>query len=249
MKKILTIIPFYNVEKHLERAIESILQQTYQNVELVLVDDCSTDNSLKIAQKYQNVYNVTLLKNNQNKGTYYSVNKALDFYKDKEWDYWQFHGSDDMSDITRFEKLIKIYNSNSNLVALKCTCAKCDYNTFEIKNHPNTGQPDIYTGEGIAFYDRKILKYLGYYDDTRFSGDTDLWWRLEALINNNSEVKHWELGESKEILYITFDQENNKNLTKIYDFHTTRPKYWGKIKQQINNEMIPNNNFKRNFKI
>ena len=42
--------------------------------------------------------------------------------------------------------------------------------------------------------------------------------------------------------------KNNKNLTKIYDFHTIRPQYWNKIRSQINNEMIPNNNFKRNYK-
>ncbi len=77
MKKLLVIIPYYNVEKHLEEAIEGILQQTFQNFHLVLIDDASTDNSRKIAERYKNNNKVSLLYNTKNKGCYYSVNKAL----------------------------------------------------------------------------------------------------------------------------------------------------------------------------
>ena len=97
MKKILVIIPFYNVEKYLNNSIESILQQTHTNLELILVDDCSTDNSLEIAKSYEDLNNVTLLQNKENIGTYQSVNTALHFAQNKEWDYWTFQGSDDMS--------------------------------------------------------------------------------------------------------------------------------------------------------
>ena len=53
-KKLLVIIPYHNVEKHLEEAIEGIIQQTYQNWHLVLIDDASTDNSRQVAEKYKN---------------------------------------------------------------------------------------------------------------------------------------------------------------------------------------------------
>jgi glycosyltransferase involved in cell wall biosynthesis len=247
MKKFLIIIPFYNVEKYLRNSIESILQQTHSNLDLVLIDDCSTDNSLNIAESYKDLDNVTILQNKKNIGTYQSVNKALDFFKDKEWDYWHFHGSDDMSDLTRLEKILKIFHSNPSIVALKCTCIKTEFGTNNFIIDPKTGQPSIATTEGIAVYDRKIQKYLGYYDNTRFSGDTDMWWRLETFCNVYKP--EWKIGESKEVLYLNFDQENDGNITKKYDWHTTRPNYWAKIRNEIQTQMIPNKNFYRDFKI
>lgn len=48
------IIPIYNVEKYLVKCIESIINQTYKNIEILLVDDGSTDNSGKICDEYKN---------------------------------------------------------------------------------------------------------------------------------------------------------------------------------------------------
>lgn len=55
MKKniITVIIPVYNSEKYLEKTIKSILEQTYNNYELILIDNGSTDNSAEICKKYQ----------------------------------------------------------------------------------------------------------------------------------------------------------------------------------------------------
>lgn len=51
------IVPVYNVEKYLERCLESILRQTCQDFEIVLVDDGSTDSSGKICDKYAEIHN------------------------------------------------------------------------------------------------------------------------------------------------------------------------------------------------
>ena len=50
------IMPAYNAEKYIEEAIQSVLKQTYTNWELILVNDGSTDNSLKICEKYGELY-------------------------------------------------------------------------------------------------------------------------------------------------------------------------------------------------
>ena len=51
--KVSIIVPVYNVENYLENCIESILNQTLQDIELILVNDGSTDNSLKICNEYK----------------------------------------------------------------------------------------------------------------------------------------------------------------------------------------------------
>ncbi|VEI48624.1 Putative lipooligosaccharide biosynthesis protein [Actinobacillus equuli] len=52
MPLISIIMPVYNAEEYIEEAIKSVLNQTYSNWELILVDDCSTDNSCNVIQKY-----------------------------------------------------------------------------------------------------------------------------------------------------------------------------------------------------
>ena len=51
-KMVSVVIPIYNAEKYLEQCIESVLSQTYNNIEVICVDDGSTDNSLLICNKY-----------------------------------------------------------------------------------------------------------------------------------------------------------------------------------------------------
>ncbi len=63
------IIPFFNAEKHLKKAINSILMQTYNNWELILIDDCSIDNSFNIAKKVSNNCDkIKLFSNSSNLG-------------------------------------------------------------------------------------------------------------------------------------------------------------------------------------
>lgn len=47
------IIPIYNTQKYLKRCMDSVIEQTYQNIEIILIDDGSSDNSLEICKKYQ----------------------------------------------------------------------------------------------------------------------------------------------------------------------------------------------------
>jgi len=79
MKPLVSIItPLYNSEKFIVQTINSILNQTYTNWELILVDDCSTDATLQIVEEYTKQYsNMYLLKNQVNFGAAISRNKAI----------------------------------------------------------------------------------------------------------------------------------------------------------------------------
>ena len=56
MDKVSIIVPVYNIEQYLEKCIDSIINQTYKNIEVLLIDDGSTDNSGKICERYEKEY-------------------------------------------------------------------------------------------------------------------------------------------------------------------------------------------------
>lgn len=237
MDKILVIIPAYNKEEFLEGAIESVLQQTHKNIELVVIDDCSTDKTLEIAKSYKHLDNVTILQNPENRGCYYARNKALEYFKDKKWDYFTIHDADDISDVSRFEVLLN-YFKNSNLLGLKTTYVRVN-KKLEPQPLPEGGY-DIYASEGIAFFPRKTFEILGYYDNTRFAGDTDYWWRCEAYCKVNGSYK---TSESPEKLYLAV--LHGENLTVKIPIYN-RGNYFKKSQTEIAN-MIQTGNFYRDI--
>ena len=69
MIKFTIIIPVYNEEKFLNQCLDSVLNQTYKNLEIICIDDCSTDNSYEILKEYQNKDSrIVLMQNPQNNG-------------------------------------------------------------------------------------------------------------------------------------------------------------------------------------
>ena len=87
------IIPIYNVENYLEECIESVLHQTYDNYEVILVNDGSTDRSGEIAKKYSEKFNNIYLINQNNKGLSGARNTGI---KHSRGEYLYFLDSDDM---------------------------------------------------------------------------------------------------------------------------------------------------------
>ncbi|HSP31152.1 MAG TPA: glycosyltransferase family A protein, partial [Halomonas sp.] len=75
------ITPVYNGERYLEQAIESALGQTYRNFELILVDDCSSDQSTRIIRQHLSNERIVFLQNEKNMGVAASRNHALKFAK------------------------------------------------------------------------------------------------------------------------------------------------------------------------
>ena len=75
------IIPMYNREKTIERAVESILKQTYPNFEIIIVDDCSKDNSVQVVEKIQDE-RIKLIRSIENGGA--CVARILEYRPQKE---------------------------------------------------------------------------------------------------------------------------------------------------------------------
>lgn len=107
------IMGIYNAEKTLDESIQSILNQTYKDWELVMCDDGSTDSTFKIAEEYTKKYsNIFLLTNGSNKGLNYTLNHCLRYIKGK---YIARMDADDVSYPTRIEKEVMILENNKDI--------------------------------------------------------------------------------------------------------------------------------------
>ena len=117
MEKMITVIvPCYNIEKYIEKCIESIEKQTYKNIEIIAVDDGSKDKTVEILNKIQKKYsNLSVYKNDKNKGAAYARNFAI---KKAKGDYIGFVDSDDYITEDYYEKLMqKAIEDNAEIVA------------------------------------------------------------------------------------------------------------------------------------
>ena len=104
------LMPVYNGEKYLAEAIESVLNQTYTNFEFLIIDDCSTDESIKIIKSFKD-RRMRLIQNQKNLGQSENMNKGLQMAKGI---YVARMDQDDKSYKNRLEKqLYFIRNTNS----------------------------------------------------------------------------------------------------------------------------------------
>lgn len=126
MPKVSIIIPVYNVEKYLEKCLDSVVSQTFKNVEIICINNGSTDKSLDILNNYAKTDNRILVINCEN-GLSKARNKGLDT---ATGDYCYFLDSDDWIEPDAIEKLVNIittYNTdvvvnNVNVIAEDDSC-------------------------------------------------------------------------------------------------------------------------------
>ncbi|HFX4492416.1 glycosyltransferase family 2 protein [Escherichia coli] len=124
MNKVSILMPVYNVEKYIRAAIGSILNQTYPNIELVIVDDASTDNTLliidEIAQKNNNII---IVRNDVNSGITVALNKGLKYCSG---DYIARADGDDIQDPLRIQKQIDFLKENQEYGLVGCWIKNID---------------------------------------------------------------------------------------------------------------------------
>ena len=110
MVKVSVIMGIYNCEDTLDEALSSILDQTYTDFEIVMCDDCSTDNTYQKALGYAEANsNITLLKNEKNMGLNHTLNRCL---KKAKGEYIARMDGDDVSLKSRFQKEIEFLEKN-----------------------------------------------------------------------------------------------------------------------------------------
>jgi len=100
------IVPVYNAEKYLNRCIDSILKQTFTDLEIILVDDGSTDDSLKICEEYQKQDDRIIVIHKDNRGSTSARKAGVRIAKGA---YIAFVDSDDWLELEMYETLYNIH--------------------------------------------------------------------------------------------------------------------------------------------
>ena len=168
------IVPVYNVEKYLKRCIDSILNQTFKDFELILVNDGSTDGCKEICNQYEKLDNRIKVIHKENGGLSSARNAGLDIAKGK---YIGFVDSDDYINVNMYQNLLdKLIKNKSDLVICKLVRVKDNYketiNKSKIveKNYDNLqALQELYNINSIDFivawnklYKSELLKDIRY---------------------------------------------------------------------------------------
>ena len=178
------IMPVYNCEAFIGEAIESILNQSFKDFELIIIDDCSTDDTLKLASIYDD-QRIIIIKKNKNSGYITSLNMAIEIAKG---DFIARMDGDDVCDSTRLEKQIGFLTLNKD-VAVCGTWYHMILTNNIIKNP--VGHDDIkvalldYCAFGhptIMFRGSFIRENKLFYDEGFYPAeDYELWTRISLL--------------------------------------------------------------------
>lgn len=144
-KLVSVITPLYNSAAYIEETIKSVLNQTYENWEMIIVDDCSTDNGAEIVKKYQQLdRRIKLYINEKNKGVSETRNKAINVSEGK---YIALLDSDDLWVETKLEEQINFMEENN---------IKISYTSYTKMNEDGSLRGQIKVPEKVNY--KELLK-------------------------------------------------------------------------------------------
>ena len=207
--KISVVMSVFNHQNYVADAIESILGQTYDNLEFVIINDGSTDNSLKIIQKYAKIDSRIIIINQVNLGLTKALNLGI---KRSSGDYIARQDADDLSALNRLEnQLLAIQKYQLDIVTSRAfKNNKIVPNSFIFHFNKSsilkTGNIFIH---GTFFIDRKVLDMQMYDEKYRYAQDFKF--VLDSLSNN------LKIGLMIEPLYYLNNLETSISLTKKID--------------------------------
>lgn len=190
--KISVLMPVYNSEDTLEFAVRSVLDQTWDNLELIIVDDKSSDNTLSLAKQIARTDNrVIVISNKNNTGPYVAKNIALQYSTGK---YITGHDGDDWAHPRRLEnhmKHLETLPKRSQRLATLCSMLrltdKGEFDRITVKTE-NTLDGGLCAAFISCFFDAAFLKEaLGGWDSVRFGGDSELIARAEQVLGQRLE--------------------------------------------------------------
>ena len=205
--KISIIIPIYNVATYVERCLYSALNQSYENIELVLVDDCGTDNSMNIVsevvEKYVGNKKILLFKHEHNLGLSAARNTGI---KNATGDYLLFLDSDDEIPLNAVELLLEATNENPDFVIGNIKVLGSDKFSFYFS-----------IPSGVIQGNELILD--SFIKDKWYSMAVNKLIKKEFLLNHHLFFKEGILHEDELWSFILATKANKMSVVKDYTYH------------------------------
>ena len=240
-EKLSIIVPVYNAEKYMEKCLNRLLEQTYKNIEIIIVNDCSKGNCEEIANKYMKIDNrVKYIKHEKNKGLFQARITGSSIATGK---YITFLDSDDYVSIDYYRTLMNNIQENDSDIAMGNMVLEYDdgrkevYNLFNTKRLNLVGEEcleEYFNQEGLSFdwhiiwnkiykmeiwqkalkHYKKITTHLLMTEDFAFS--TVLFYYAQKLTNVETDCVYYCKHEttSTSINDLKFEKFN-KNISDI----------------------------------
>ena len=218
------IIPTYNCEKYILNTIKSVINQTYNNWELIIIDDHSPDSTSKVVSDYINKNNlankIKLIRNEYNRGCYCSLNVGI---QNSKGSYLCILGSDDTYDINKLKLQTQILDNYDKFI---CTMGYYKRANKVIRRNKMT----VCT----AMFRRKVIDKIGYFDSVRYSADDEFMRRMIKVYGDN------KIHMMKKILYYAIIRIGSLTQSKKTGYkNKNRKQYWNTaIKWQDNNKKL-----------
>ena len=183
--KISVILPAYNSEQSIKIAIESILAQTWKNIELIIVDDCSTDNTYQVAKTYaEKDHRVKLFSTPANSGPYLARNIAL---SEATGEFVTVNDADDWSHAEKLEIQVTHLIEHPEFIANSSEQARLTEDFMFYRR----GTPGTYlfaNMSSIMFRRKEVFEKLGYWDTVRFGADGEFKQRLLSVFGKEAFI-------------------------------------------------------------
>jgi glycosyltransferase involved in cell wall biosynthesis len=182
------LLPVYNSEKYVRETIKSLLDQTFSDFEILVIDDGSTDTSAEIIQSYKDE-RIVYVKNHSNKGLIYTLNKGIELSKGK---YIARMDADDICKATRIEKQYNWLEKFTSTSVVGCHVSFINddgeimgewKDDIEASSYEDIRRKMSWVNciaHPTVMIRSEILKRYRYHDNQKNTEDYDLWLRLFA---------------------------------------------------------------------
>ena len=232
MPQVSVLMGIYNCADTLEEAVQCIIDQTYPNWELIMCDDCSTDNTLEIAQKIaEKDSRIKVIKNEKNLTLAPTLNRCLEAASGK---YVARMDGDDVCDPTRFEKEIAVLEEHPEYAIVSCNMNLYDdYGIYRVIKYKEVPQKQDFIKNsqfchaGCMVRTEAIKSVDGYSEsmDYKRVEDYDLWVRMykAGYIGYNIQEPLYSMRDDRNAFRRrTFDNRKNevrvkKNIIKWFN--------------------------------